>query len=247
MNLGLAGRTAIVTGAASGIGRATALLLAAESCRVVVADRDAASLAELSGEDEEAFIPVPGDITDPEMPQRLVDVALASSGRLDILVASAGVWETATLDELNDDLWDRVLAVNLTAPFRCARAAIPAMAERRWGRIVTISSIAAKTGGGAAGAAYVSSKAGILGLTRSLAKAAGPLGITVNCITPGLIETPMIAGANAERTRATLSQMPVGRLGTPEEVAAVVAMLASEGTSFVTGAQVDMSGGFVMG
>ena len=244
MNLGLGGRTAVVTGAASGIGRATALLLADEGCRVVVTDRDLEGLETLAGE---AFVPVAGDITDPLMPGRLVDAAVTATGRLDVLVASAGVWETTPLDRLDDDIWDGVLAVNLTAPFRCARAAIPVMAERRWGRIVTISSIAAKTGGGAAGAAYVSSKAGILGLTRSLAKTGGPLGITVNCVTPGLIETPMIAGADPEKTRTTLAQMPLGRLGSPEEVAAAVGLLVAEQAGFITGAQVDVSGGFVMG
>jgi 3-oxoacyl-[acyl-carrier protein] reductase len=245
MNLGLEGRTAVVTGAASGIGRATAVLLAAEGCRVVVADRNRKALEDLGA--REAFVPVMGDMTDPRAPERLVDAALTATGRLDILVASAGVWETTPLDQLDDDLWDEVLAVNLTSPFRCARAAIPVMAERGWGRIVTVSSIAAKTGGGAAGAAYVSSKAGIVGLTRSLARAAGPLGITVNCITPGLIETPMIAGADPEKTRASLAQMPIGRLGRPEEVAAAIALLVADQAGFITGAQIGVSGGFVMG
>jgi 3-oxoacyl-[acyl-carrier protein] reductase len=244
MNLGLAGRTAIVTGAASGIGRATAKLLADEGCRVVVTDLNPDGLTELADDD---FVPVAGDITDPKMPERLVEAAVTATGRLDVLVASAGVWETTPLDQLDDDLWERVLAVNLTAPFRCARAAMPTMAERGWGRIVTISSIAAKTGGGAAGAAYVSSKAGILGLTRSLAKTGGPLGITVNCITPGLIETPMIAGADPEKTRTTLTQMPLGRLGSAEEVAAAAGLLVAEQAGFITGAQIDVSGGFVMG
>jgi NAD(P)-dependent dehydrogenase (short-subunit alcohol dehydrogenase family) len=247
MNLGLSGRTAIVTGAASGIGRATALLLAEEGCRVVVTDRDAKGLSELVDRSPGAFVPVAGDLTDAGAPARLVDAATTATGRLDILVAAAGVWERTPLDRLGDDVWDSVIAVNLTAPFRCARAAIPVMAERGFGRIVTVSSIAAKTGGDAAGAAYVASKAGIVGLTRSLARAAGPLGITVNCITPGLIDTPMIEDADPEQTQATLRRMPVGRLGTPEEVAGVIAMLVSDGTEFVTGAQVDVSGGFVMG
>lgn len=247
MRLGLDGRAAVVTGAGSGIGRATALLLAEEGCRVVAVDRDAEALDALATELGEPARVLACDVTASEAPARVVRTAVEAFGRLDVLVASAGIWETSPLDELGDETWHRVLDVNLTAPFRCARAALPAMVANRWGRIVTVSSIAVRTGGGAASAAYVASKAGVVGLTRSLARYGGPYGVTANCVSPGVIDTPMIAGADAEQTRATLEQMPVGRLGDPMEVAAVVALLSSEAAGFVNGAHVDVNGGLVMG
>lgn len=247
MRLGLDGRVAVVTGAGSGIGRATALLLAEEGCRVVAVDRDEASLEALARALGESARVVAADIAAPDAPDLIVGAAVDSFGRLDVLVASAGIWETSPLDRLDDETWHRVLDVNLTAPFRCARAALPVMIANRWGRIVTVSSIAARTGGGAASAAYVASKAGVVGLTRSLARHGGRYGVTANCVSPGVVDTPMIAVADAEQTRATLEQMPVGRLGDPKEVAAVVALLSSDVAGFVNGAHVDVNGGLVMG
>lgn len=238
MNLGLDGRVALVTGAASGIGRATARLLAEEGAQVVAADLREPELAGL-GEDALA---VTLDVTDPKGVTRLVESAQATFGRLDILVCSAGVYETSPLSDLDVNEWDRVQAVNLRGSFLCAQAAVPAMAANGWGRMVLLSSLAAQTGGMAAGASYVASKAGVMGLTRSLAMHAGPLGVTVNCVNPGVIETPM---TNQLDRTGTASSTPVRRNGTPDDVAAIIVMLASDRAGFVNGAHLSVNGGLV--
>ncbi len=246
MRTGLNGRVAAVTGAGSGIGLASARALAAEGCRVVAADLDERAVAALAREQPETWAAVGADVSTEDGAQRVVDTALARFGRLDVLVACAGVYETNALADVGPDLFDRVQAVNLRGTYLCARAAIAAMTPAGWGRILTFSSMAAETGGTTAGPAYVASKAGVLGLTRSLAHAAGPHGITVNCLCPGIVDTPMTAVIDPESKRATTERTPLRRTGTPEEVAAIVVMLASEGASFVTGAHLDVNGGLVM-
>jgi 3-oxoacyl-[acyl-carrier protein] reductase len=238
MDLGLDGRVAVVTGAARGIGRATAQLLASEGVRIVAADLRE---PELAGFDEGA-IAVAVDVADPEGAKALVDASQAAFGRLDILVCSAGVYETNSLLDLGAQEWDRVQAINLRGTFLCAQAAVPAMAANGWGRIVLLSSLAALTGGLAAGASYVASKAGVMGLTRSLANHVGPLGITVNCVNPGIIETPMTEALEREQIAA---RTPVRRNGTPEDVASIITMLASDRAGFVTGAHLSINGGLV--
>lgn len=241
MDLGLSGRVAAVTGAASGIGAACAQALAREGCEIVAADLRAPIEA------ASAWAWVEADVATPEGAQAIADTATDRFGRLDVLVACAGIYDTRTLDETAPEDWDRMLAVNLRGTFLCAQAAIAAMRPRGWGRIVTFTSIAARTGGRLASPAYVASKAGVLGLSRSLAHAGGPHGITVNCISPGVIETPMTAvmGERAKDTFAATT--PLGRNGRPEEVAAVVAMLASDAAGFVHGALVNVDGGLGMG
>jgi 3-oxoacyl-[acyl-carrier protein] reductase len=244
---GLDGRVALVTGAASGIGRAAALALAAEGCRVVVADiRPEDAAAELAAEHPAAAHDVVVDVSDPAQARAAVDAAVEHFGRLDVLVTSAGVYETEGVRELSDEEWERTLAINLSGTFHCARAAIEAMAAGGWGRIVTLASSAAQTGGGHAGPAYVASKAGVVGLTRSLAKYAGPMGITVNSVLPGLIETPMTEKIGAEDLAAAAGAVPIRRNGTAFDVAAVIVMLASEPLGYVTGAHVNVNGGLVM-
>ena len=246
MNLGLRDRVAVVTGAGSGIGLASARALAAEGCRIVAADLREDAVAALAAERPEAWAAVAADVSTPAGARAPVDVALKRFGRLDVLVACAGVYETSALEEASADMWDRVHAINLRGTFLCAQAAIAAMAPRGWGRVVTFSSMAAETGGYDAGPAYVAAKAGVLGLTRSLASAAGPHGITVNCLCPGIIETPMTAVLDPAGKRATAARTPLRRTGGPEEVAAVVAMLCAESAGFVTGAHLDVNGGLVM-
>jgi 3-oxoacyl-[acyl-carrier protein] reductase len=246
MKTGLEGRVAVVTGAASGIGAAAARALADEGCRIIAADLREDTVAAPPGYGRETWVAVGGDISTPGGAQRLVDAAEEEFGGLDVLVTCAGVYETGSPEDVDDLIWDQVNSVNLRGTYLCARAALKTMARGGYGRIVTFSSIAAQTGGLAAGPAYVAAKAGVLGLTRSLANAAGPQGITVNCVCPGIIETPMTEKIDSETKRATAARTPMRRNGTAQDVAAVVVMLASEGAGFITGAHIDVNGGLHM-
>ncbi len=241
MNTGLAGRVAIVTGAASGIGRATAQALADEGCHVVAADHRLPIDGYPAG-----WLAVTSDVTSPTAGEELVRAACDRHGQVDVLVACAGVYDTVPAMDVDLDAFDRVQAVNVRGSFSCARAAMAAMGERGWGRIVLCSSIVAHTGGVAAGPAYVASKAAIIGLTRSLAHTGGPLGVTVNCVNPGIIDTQMTSVIDAATKAQFAARTPLRRNGRPEDVAAVVVMLASEGAAFVTGAHLDVNGGLAM-
>ncbi|QJU52718.1 SDR family NAD(P)-dependent oxidoreductase [Herbiconiux sp. KACC 21604] len=240
MDLEIEGRVAVVTGAASGIGRATARRLAREGCRVVAVDREKVVVE--AGDPETPALALAADVADPGSVNRVFDTTIEAFGRVDILVCSAGVFETRPPAELSAEEWDRVVAVNLRGSFLCAQAAAPLMGRNGWGRIVLLSSMAAQTGGLAAGSAYVASKAGVMGLTRSLAVHVGPMGVTVNCVNPGTIETPMTAGVERE---ALAARTPLRRNGTPDEVADMIVVLSSERSSFVTGAHLSINGGLV--
>jgi len=241
---GLAGKTAVVTGAASGIGLACSRALAAEGATVVLADLNATAAQEAAREVGGHAVAV--DVTKPEDARRVVEEAVARGGALDVLVACAGAFHATPLDRIGPDEWDRIQDVNLRGVFLVAQAALEVMMPRRSGRIVTIASLAGQTGGLAAGASYAASKAGVAALTKSIARFAGPHGITANCVNPGIIDTPLIAGWPAEVLERTVAQTPLGRMGRPEEVAAVVVMLASDAASFVHGAHVDVNGGLFM-
>lgn len=246
METGLSGKAAIVTGAASGIGRACSAALAREGARVVLADLDgdaaAAAAQELEGEAAAAAV----DVTEAEACERLVAETVARFGRLDVLVTCAGIFHATPFDEITPEEWDRIVAVNLRGTFLSCQSALRAMLARRSGRIVTIASLAGQTGGLAAGAAYSASKAGVAALTKSIARFAGPHGITANCVNPGVIDTPMTASWPAERRDPTIAATPLRRMGTAEEVAAIVTVLASDAASFVNGAHVDVNGGLLM-
>ena len=244
MDTGLAGKTAVVTGAASGIGLACSRALAAEGATVVLADLNETAAREAAR--EVSGHPVAVDVTKPEDARRVVEEAVARGGALDVLVACAGTFHATPLDRIEPDEWDRIQAVNLRGVFLVAQAALEVMIPRRSGRIVTIASLAGQTGGLAAGASYAASKAGVAALTKSIARFAGPHGITANCVNPGIIDTPLIAAWPAEVLERTVAQTPLGRVGRPEEVAAVVVLLASDAASFVHGAHVDVNGGLFM-
>jgi len=167
-------------------------------------------------------------------------------GGLDVLVTCAGIFHATPFGEITPDEWDRIVAVNLRGTFLACQAAVRAMLPRQSGRIVTIASLAGQTGGLAAGAAYSASKAGVVALTKSVARFAGPHGITANCVNPGVIDTPMTAGWPPEKRDPTVAATPLGRMGTASEVAAIVVVLASDAAGFVNGAHVDVNGGLLM-
>ncbi len=242
----LSERVAVVTGGASGIGYAISERLSQAGASVVIADRDkenATAAAEHLGANSAKVAVVRTDVTRLEDVAAMVEHTLESFGRLDILVNNAGInGRNAPLWEVTDEEWDALMAINLTSVFRCCRAVIGHMRERRSGAIVNVSSIAGKEGNATA-APYSVTKAGVICLTKALAKEVVSDGIRVNAVAPALIETPLLAQLPPEDTRRLTEKIPMGRMGRPEEVAAVVHFLASDDASFVTGQCYDASGG----
>jgi len=189
---------------------------------------------------------IEADILDPGAIQRSVEEAVASLGKIDILVNNAGEMTDAAVVDLKDEDWDQALAINLTASFRYARECIPEMQERRWGRIINVSSQVAYTGSNNH-AHYSAAKSGLLGFTFSLTKELGPYGITANVVAPGRILTDLLLERMAGREQEWMSQTPLRRFGRPEEVAAAIAFLASEEAGYISGAVIHVNGGLVMG
>ena len=245
--LELDGKVALITGGARGIGLAISERLSMAGARVVIADldekegTDAADRIGTQTGNEAAAVGV--DVTSPEDVEGMVAFALDRFGQADILVNNAGVnGRNAPLWETTDEMWEAMLAVNLTSVFRCCRAVIGHMRERGSGAIVNMASIGGKEGNPNQ-IPYTVTKAGVIGLTKSLAKEVIGDGIRVNAVAPALIETPLLAQHSPEDIRFLTGKIPLGRMGRPEEVAAVVHFLASDDASFVTGQCYDASGG----
>ena len=243
----VAGQVALVTGASRGIGRAIALALASKGFRVVgtaTTEAGAAAIGEvLAAHDGCRGIVL--DVTAGDAAGAAIDAVVRDSGALHVLVNNAGITRDTLSMRMKDDDWDAVLATNLTAVFRASRAALRPMMKQRYGRIVNITSVVGASGNPGQ-ANYAAAKAGVAGMTRSLAREVGSRGITVNCVAPGFIETDMTRSLAEAQSAALLAQIPLGRLGQASEVAHAVAFLASPEASYITGTELHVNGGMLM-
>jgi 3-oxoacyl-[acyl-carrier protein] reductase len=241
----LTGRMALVTGATGGLGGAIARALHQQGAVVALSGTRREALDQLAFELKERVHVLPCDLADKAEIEALVPGAEERMGRLDILVANAGITRDNLLVQLSDQAWDEVIAVDLTASFRLARAAIKGMMRRRFGRIIGITSVVAVTGNPGQGN-YAAAKAGMIGLMKSLAQEYAKRSITANCIAPGFIATPMTDKLNEKQRDAILARVPAGRLGAATDVGAAAVYLASEEASYITGQTLHVNGGMAM-
>jgi 3-oxoacyl-[acyl-carrier protein] reductase len=241
----LTGKTALVTGATGGIGAGVARALHAQGATVAISGTRAEVLEALAAELGSRVHVLPCDLSDVAAVEKLVPDAETKMEKLDILVANAGVTKDNLFVQLKDEDWDQVIAVNLTATFRLTRAAVKTMMRRRFGRVIGISSIVGITGNPGQGN-YTASKAGMIGMMKSVAAEYAKRNVTANCIAPGFIATPMTDKLNEKQRESILSRVPAGRLGTPADVAAATVYLASDEAAYVTGQTLHINGGMAM-
>jgi 3-oxoacyl-[acyl-carrier protein] reductase len=245
---GLAGKTALITGASQGIGRACALVLAQHGVKIAAAARNQTKLDDVvaeirtGGGTADAFVL---DVASEESIKSTAKAVIAHFGSVDILVNNAGITKDGLLLRMRRPDWDDVLATNLTGAFLLSQAVISSMMKSRWGRIISISSVVARAGQ-AGQANYAASKAGLIGFSKSLAKEIASRNITVNVVAPGLIETAMTAVLDDKQREAMMHAIPLGRAGSDMDVAHAVAFLASDGASYITGHVLDVNGGMYM-
>lgn len=241
----LSGKTALVTGASGGIGRAIAAKLHAQGAQVVLSGTRREALEALAGELGERTFVTPCDLGDGAAVDALYGQAEAAAGPVDILVSNAGLTRDGLILRMKDEDWDLVMRVNLEAYFRLCRSALRGMMKRRWGRIIGITSVVGVTGNPGQ-TNYAASKAGMIGFSKALAQEAASRNITVNCVAPGFIASPMTEALNEQQRALILSRIPAGRLGEGEEIAAACAYLASQEAAYVTGQTLHVNGGMAM-
>lgn len=234
-----------ITGGSSGIGKAAVRKFAGAGDRVAFTFLHSEAAARTLESETGAFA-IRADVSDSAQVNRARDAILSRFGRIDVLVCAAGVAGKGLLMDQTDEAYDRIMNTNLFGTFAAIRAVLPCMIERRGGSIVTVSSMWGETGG-ACEALYSASKAGIIGLTRAVAKEVGSAGIRVNCISPGVIDTPMNADLSPEDVDSLVEETPLGRIGMAEEVAEAICFLAGEGAGFITGQVLPVNGGIVIG
>jgi 3-oxoacyl-[acyl-carrier protein] reductase len=247
--MSLAQRVALVTGASQGIGRICALRLAKEGAAVALAARNQEKLNELVHEIEGAGGKAAAfalDVADEEQVKSGIKAAIAQFGKIDILVNNAGITRDQLVMRMKRADWDAVLQTNLTSAYLCIQNVIPSMLKQRWGRIVNVTSVFGQMGQ-AGQANYAASKAGLIGLTMAIAREVGSRNITCNAVAPGFIETAMTAALSDEFKQNAIKQIPLGRVGTPDDVASAAAFLASEEASYITGHVLNVNGGMLMG
>lgn len=239
-------RVAIVTGSSRGIGRASALCLARQGYQVVVNYHHNREKAEEVLKEIQAVGPgglvIGADVSQPEEARELIEASVKEFGRIDVLVNNAGINQDQLMLKIKDDEWERVINTNLSSTFYCSRAAVKHMFKKRYGRIINISSVVGICGN-AGQTHYAAAKSGLLGLTYSIAREYGSRGITANAVAPGYIASDMTASLSPEQQKQLLSRIAAGRLGNPEDVAAVVTFLASEAAAYVNGQVIRVDGG----
>ena len=241
----LTGKTALVTGATGGLGAQIATALHGQGASVVLSGTRQPVLEELQQKlGDRAFV-VPANLSDPQAVEALVPAAIEAAGGVDILVNNAGITRDNLSMRMKDEEWAAVIDVNLTAAFRLARACIRPMMKKRWGRIISITSIVGITGNGGQ-ANYAAAKAGMIGMTKSFAQELATRSITANCIAPGFIESPMTDALNDKQKQGILANVPAGKLGTASDIAAGAVYLASDEASYVTGQTLHINGGMAM-
>lgn len=245
----LSGKIAVVTGAGRGLGKAIADVLAGRGAHVAVNDltlelaEEAAASARARGESASA---IAFDVADPNQVEIAFRRIRGDHGRVDILINNAGIGDFVSFPEITPEKWDRMLNIHLKGSFNCCQAVLAGMKEQKYGKIVNISSVAGKRGDFIGNAHYTAAKAGIIGLTKSLALYAAPFGINVNAIAPGLVATELSDEMSSEMKATTISRIPAGRLGRPEEIARATAFLVSDDASYVFGETLSVNGGSYM-
>jgi 3-oxoacyl-[acyl-carrier protein] reductase len=247
--MSLGGRVALITGASQGIGRACALSLAQAGATVAVAARNQEKLNELVKEVEASSGKAAAfalDVSEEEQVKSVVKAALAQFGKIDILVNNAGITRDQLVMRMRRADWDAVMNTNLTSAYLCTQQVMGSMLKQRWGRIINVTSVFGQTGQ-AGQANYASSKAGLIGLTMAIAREVGSRNITCNAVAPGFIETDMTSSLGEDFKQNAVKMIPLGRVGTPDDVAHAVRFLASEDASYITGHVLNVNGGMLMG
>src|SRR5437899_11292448 len=247
--MSLSGRVALVTGASQGIGRTCAVKLAAAGATVAVAARNKEKLNELVNENTTAngkAAAFPLDVADEEQVKTAIKAAIAQFGKIDILVNNAGITRDQLVMRMKRADWDAVLQTNLTSAYLCVQQVVPSMLKQRWGRIINVTSVFGQMGQ-AGQANYAASKAGLIGLTMAIAREVGSRNLTCNAVAPGFIETPMTSGLAEDFRQTAVKMIPLGRIGTPDDVAGAVRFLASDEASYITGHVLNINGGMLMG